>query len=80
MPPTAPPTGSVLPATSSPSTSPSGEVAGVTSKPQTTPPPTSTGGLPGTPSDGSWRIILLAMAGLLAMVLLLTPAQARRRS
>ncbi len=68
------PTGSVAETTSSPS----GEVAGVTSKPRTTPPPTSTGDT-GTPSDGSWRIALIAMAGLLAMVLVLTPATSRRR-
>jgi hypothetical protein len=35
--------------------------------------------MPGTPNDGTWRIVLLAMAGLLAMILILTPAQARRR-
>jgi hypothetical protein len=72
------PTGSVLPATSSPSTSPSGGVAGVTGAPHVTPPPTSTGGLPGTPSDGTWRIVLLAIAGLLATMLVLTPATRRR--
>jgi hypothetical protein len=54
-------------------------VAGVTAKPNVTPPPTSTGGATGTPNDGTWRIALLAMAALLAMLLVLTPAAARRR-
>ena len=75
------PTGSVEGVTSAPSASadPSGEVAGITSAPHVTPPPTSTGGLPGTPSDGTWRIVLLAIAGLLATMLLLTPTTSRRR-
>jgi hypothetical protein len=37
------------------------------------------GGTSGTPSDGTWRIALIAMAGLLATLLVLTPATARRR-
>lgn len=61
------------------STANTGGVAGVTSAPTTTPPPTSTGGPTGTPNDGTWRIALIAMAGLLATILVMTPATARRR-
>ena len=80
-PPTTQPTGSVEAVTSSPAATdaPQGGVAGVTGKPNVTPPPTSTGGTPGTPSDGTWRIVLLAIAGLLATILVLTPATSRRR-
>jgi hypothetical protein len=31
------------------------------------------------PSDGSWRLALMAMAALLASVLVLTPAKATNR-
>ena len=75
------PTGSVLPTqTAAPSESPTddGGVAGITAKPHVTPPPTSTGGTPGTPNDGAWRIALIAMTGLLAMLLVMTPAARRR--
>ena len=59
----------------------SGEVAGETATPRVTPPPTSTLPVNGTPGGDSWRIVLMAIAGLLAMTLLLTPAttKARRR-
>ncbi len=60
----------------------SGAEAGATGTPRVTPPPTSTLPLSGTPGGDSWRIALLAIAALLAMVLLLTPAtpaRARRR-
>ncbi|MFH1474839.1 MAG: DUF5979 domain-containing protein [Chloroflexota bacterium] len=72
------PTGTVLEATSEPSA----EVLGATGRPNITPPPTDTLPTSGTPGGDSWRIALLAIAGLLAMVLLLTPAtpaRARRR-
>jgi hypothetical protein len=67
----------------SPSVSPSptatGGVAGATSKPRITPPPTSSlGGTTGGPSSGIW-LVLLALAGLLGSILLLTPAPARAR-
>ena len=52
----------------------------MTSAPHDDPAATATIGTTGTPSDGTWRIVLLAMAGLLAMLLLLTPATSRRRS
>jgi hypothetical protein len=51
----------------------------VSTDPKVTPPPTSSGGTTETPSDGSWRMALLAMAALLAMLLVLTPTAKRRR-
>ncbi|MDR3633653.1 MAG: Ig-like domain-containing protein [Isosphaeraceae bacterium] len=65
----------------SPSPSPQGSVEAATSKPRVTPPPTSSmGGTAGGPSNGIW-FVLLALAGLIGSILLLTPApvQARRR-
>jgi hypothetical protein len=62
-------------------TTPDGGVLGATATPKPTPPPTDTQPANGTPSD-SWRLALLAIAGLLATLLLLapaTPAKARRR-
>ena len=67
----------------SPSPSPTGAVGGATGKPHVTPPPTDAlGGTTGQPVGDTWRLILLALAGLLASILLLTPAspaRARRR-
>jgi hypothetical protein len=60
----------------------SGGTEAATATPRVTPPPTATLPVTGTPGDGSWRIVLLALAGLLAMTLLLTPAtpvRSRRR-
>ncbi|MFH1475395.1 MAG: hypothetical protein ABIG85_05995, partial [Chloroflexota bacterium] len=60
----------------------SGEEEEATGTPRVTPPPTSMLPVTGTPGGDSWRIALLAIAALLAMVLLLTPAtpaKARRR-
>ena len=60
----------------------SGDVEQATGTPRVTPPPTSTLPVSGTPGGDTWRIALLAIAALLAMVLLLTPASpamARRR-
>jgi hypothetical protein len=52
----------------------------VTAKPVVTPPPTDALGTTGQASGDSWRIALLAIAGLLATILLLTPvAPARNR-
>jgi len=68
--------------TTTDSTTPAGGVGGATAMPQITPPPTSTLPTSGTPSGDTWRIALLAIAGLLATLLLLapaTPATARRR-
>ncbi len=50
--------------------------------PQVTPPPTDALGTTGQASGDSWRIAFLAIAGLLATLLLLTPvvpARTRRR-
>lgn len=62
--------------------SPTGTVAAATGKPHVTPPPTSAlGGTTGQPASGAW-LVLLALAGLLATILLVTPtspARARRR-
>ena len=63
---------------------PAGGVGGITGtpKPRTTLPPTDTvnGTSPSAPVSQGWRLILLAMAGLLGAALVLTPAQARARS
>jgi hypothetical protein len=81
--PTESPSGEVGGATGTPSatSTPGGEVAGATGTPTTTLPPTDT--TTGSVSSGSdnWRLALLALAGILAGLLLLTPsrAPARRR-
>jgi len=59
--------------TAAPTPTPTGSVEAVTAKPQITPPPTDTFGSTGQPSGDSWRLALLAIAGLLAILLLLTP-------
>jgi hypothetical protein len=51
----------------------------VTGTPEITPPPTDTLSTSTTPSNDSWRLVLIGMAGILAAVLLLTPAPAKRR-
>ncbi|HYH93004.1 MAG TPA: hypothetical protein VD763_07580 [Candidatus Saccharimonadales bacterium] len=74
--PTPTPTGEELPATGTPA--PTGEVDPATGTPAATLPSTDTlsGSGPAAPSNDGWRFILLAMAGLLAASLLLTPASA----
>jgi hypothetical protein len=52
----------------------SGEVLAETATPRVTPPPTATLPTSGTPGGDSWRIVLLALAGIVASLLLLTPA------
>jgi hypothetical protein len=77
--PTPTPTGSVGGATGTPQITPepTGSVGGATGTPGTTLPPTDTIGAAGTGSTGeAWRLIVLAMAGMLAAALLLTPAKA----
>jgi hypothetical protein len=73
--PTATPTASPPPtATPTPTPSPTGGVLGQTATPATTLPPTdalSTGG--GSGGEG-WRMVLLALAAILAVGLLVTPA------
>ena len=60
--------------TPEPTPAPTGEVLAETGAPQVTLPPTDTlSGTTQTPSGESWRIVLLAMAGILATTLLLTP-------
>ena len=59
-----------------------GAVLGAAATPKSTPPPTDSLPTGGTPGGDSWRLALLAIAGLLATLLLLapaTPAKARRR-
>jgi hypothetical protein len=69
-PPTEPPDGGVLP-----TATPAGGVAGSTGTPNVTLPPTDTLGTATTaPAGDGWRLILLAMAGIVAGALLLTPA------
>jgi hypothetical protein len=63
-----------------PTPAPTGEVAGETGTPAVTLPPTDSlsGGNQGPVGD-SWRLVLVAMAGILAAALLLTPTGSRRR-
>ncbi len=65
-------------------TPPTGEVEGATGTPPgaVLPATDTLTGNPAAPSSDGWRLILLAMAGLLAVTLLLTPAEsvARRRN
>jgi len=59
---------------------PTGGVFGATATPKVTLPPTDTiGDTPSSPSGEGWRLVLLAMAGLLAAGLILTPADAAVR-
>jgi hypothetical protein len=72
------PTSSVEAATSMPS--PTGSVLSATSKPHVTPPTTATidSTTGGQPASSVW-LVLLALAGLLGSILLLTPVPARAR-
>ncbi len=60
-----------------------GTVGGVTGtpEPELTPPSTDTVSVTGgsSPAGGTWQLLLVAMAGLLAGVLLLTPGTTRKR-
>jgi hypothetical protein len=59
-----------------PTPPPTGEVLSETGAPAVTLPPTDAlSGNSSTPSGDSWRLILLAMAGILAGTLLLTPSR-----
>ena len=59
----------------------SGAVQGATATPlvtpHVTPPPTDTLPVTGTPGGDSWRLVLLALAGIVASLLLLTEATPR---
>jgi hypothetical protein len=63
----------------SPSSSPSGSVEAETGTPNITPPPTDTTTPNGGASGTGWQVILLVSAGLIASLLVLTPAKSRRR-
>ena len=58
---------------------PTDSVGAATETPEITLPPTDTFGMSATPTNESWRIMLVLMAGLLASVLILTPKRASRR-
>jgi hypothetical protein len=81
-PPTPTPTGSVLPTqtvnpTDPPTAAPTGSVEAATATPARTLPSTSTiDGSGNGPMNDGWRVVLLALAGVLAAALLLTPATA----
>ena len=61
-----------------PTATPSGSVEAVTGTPEITPPPTdSLTSASGSPNN-SWRLLLLGMAGILAGILLLMPAEPER--
>jgi hypothetical protein len=64
----------------SPSEAPTGEVKGISGTPKTTLPPTDTMAAAGTSTNGSWRIVLAGIAGLIASLLLLSQPQRSRRS
>jgi hypothetical protein len=76
--PTPAPTGSVEPTqTINPTPTPAGSVEGATATPARTLPSTSTiDGSGNGPMNDGWRVVLLALAGILAAALLLTPASA----
>ena len=58
---------------------PEDSVQGETATPKITLPPTDAFGGPVAPTNESWRIMLVVMAGILASVLILTPSPATRR-
>ena len=58
---------------------PEDSVGGETETPEVTLPPTDTFGGPSAPSNESWRIMLVVLAGILASVLILTPSPVARR-
>jgi hypothetical protein len=60
--------------TSTPTPTPSGGVAGATGTPAITLPPTDMPPSQAGPAGDGWRLILLALAGLVATTLLLTPS------
>jgi hypothetical protein len=83
--PTPTPTGEVEPTATptetpvDPTATPSGEVLAATGTPTVTLPPTDTLAASTTaPAGDNWRIVVLMMAGLLALALLLTPASMAR--
>jgi hypothetical protein len=74
------PTATVAP-TPTPTPTPTGGVEGETATPATTLPPTDTlSNGSGGPGGESWRLVLLALAGILGLALLVTPASVVVRS
>jgi hypothetical protein len=71
---TPPPTGEVEPTP----VEPTGEVEAATGTPRTTLPPTDTVGGEQQQGNGTWRMLLIVMAGLLSGILALSPKRARR--
>ena len=65
--------------TEQPTAAPTGTVAAETGRPEVTPPPTDSIGSTGSTSGDGWRLLVGAMAMLLATVLVLTPAARRTR-
>ncbi len=62
-----------------PSPTPTGEVLPATGTPPVTPPATDTAPMATTIASSGWRLALLSMAALIAMLLVLTTAQPTRR-
>jgi len=75
---TAPPV-TAPPPTTPPTVVPSQIVLAETGTPSVTLPPTDAIGGNAAPSDGTWRLALIALAALLASVLVMTPARATSR-
>jgi len=64
---------------SSTAAGPTGEVEAATGTPDTTPPPTDLGATGTTPAGDGWRLLLIAIAGVVGALLLLSPAAVGRR-
>jgi hypothetical protein len=68
-------------ATPTPKSSPSGSVLGATGTPQITPPSTDAiGGSSDSSAGAGLRLLLIATAGILAALMLITPSRRRSRS
>lgn len=67
------------PVSHDPGSSPSGKVEGLTGTAVHTLPPTDAAGASLTGSPSSWLLLVLALGGLVASFLLVTPARMRRR-
>jgi hypothetical protein len=74
------PTGGVQPTEGVPTATPTGGVGGVTGAPTVGPtlPPTDLESQAG-PSGDTWRLLFLALAGIIATMLVVTPVTSRRR-
>jgi len=76
--PTVAPTPTPTVGAATPTPAPTGEVQAATGTPRVTLPPTDTVGGEAEQGGGTWRILLIVMAGLLSGILALTPKRARR--